>query len=168
MSAIRRLPAALLIAVSWTAGGCTQPASTPTRERILINAEPFELELANDDASRAYGLMGRTEIPPYGGMLFIFPDADIRSFWMGDCLVDIDIIFLDPQGRVTATHQMRAEPPRRAHETNDAYRSRLAEYSSVHPAQFAIELAAGTLKELNLEVEDKIALDLRRLKALAR
>ena len=143
MSAIRRLPAALLIAVSWTAGGCTQPASTPTRERILINAEPFELELANDDASRAYGLMG-------------------------DCLVDIDIIFLDPQGRVTATHQMRAEPPRRAHETNDAYRSRLAEYSSVHPAQFAIELAAGTLKELNLEVEDKIALDLRRLKALAR
>ena len=61
-----------------------------------------------------------------------------------------------------------AEPPRRAHETKDTYRSRLAEYSSVHPAQFAIELAAGTLKELNLEVQDKIALDLRRLKALAR
>ncbi len=168
MSAIRQLPAALLMAVTSTAGGCTQPASSPTRERILINAEPFELELANDDASRTYGLMGRTEIPPHGGMLFIFPEADIRSFWMGDCLVDIDIIFLDPQGRVTATHQMRAEPPRRADETKDAYRSRLAEYSSVHPAQFAIELAAGSLQELTLEVEDKIALDLRRLKALVR
>ncbi len=168
MSAILRLPAALLIAVSWAAGGCTKPASTPSRERILINTEPFELELANDDASRAYGLQGRTEIPPHGGMLFIFPDADIRSFWMEDCLVDIDLIFLDPQGRITATHQMKAEPPRRADETKDAYRSRLAEYSSVHPAQFAIELAAGTLQQLNLEVEDKIALDLRRLKALVR
>ena len=36
------------------------------------------------------------------------------------------------------------------------------------PAQFAIELAAGSIQELNLEVENKIALDLRRLKALAR
>ncbi len=168
MSAIRRLPAALLIAVSATAGGCTKPASTPTRERILINAEPFELELANDDATRTYGLMGRTQIPPNGGMLFIYPDANILRFWMGDCLVDIDIIFLDPQGRVTATHQMKAEPPRRADETVADYRSRLATYSSVHPAQFAIELAAGSIQELNLEVEDKIALDLRRLKALAR
>ncbi len=168
MSAIRRLPAALLIAVSSTAGGCTKPTSTPTRERILINAEPFELELANDDASRAYGLQGRTEIPPHGGMLFIFPDADIRSFWMEDCLVDIDIIFLDPQGRITATHQMRAEPPRRSDEAEAAYRSRLPRYSSVHPAQFAIELAAGTLQQQNLEVEDKIELDLRRLKALVR
>ena len=34
--------------------------------------------------------------------------------------------------------------------------------------ELAIELAAGSIQKLTLQVEDKIALDLRRLKALAR
>jgi uncharacterized membrane protein (UPF0127 family) len=81
--------------------------------------------------------------------------------------VDIDIIFLDTRGRVTALHRMKAEPPRSPQESDEAYRSRLPMYSSGLPAQFAIELPAGSLDRLKLAVEDRIELDLDRLKGMA-
>lgn len=128
----------------------------------------FTLEVAADQASIERGLMHRQTIPPGTGMLFIFPDVRGRSFWMKNCLTDIDLITLDGSGRVTTTHRMKAEPPKREDETDDAYGTRLKKYSSVFPAQFAIELPPGTLDQLNVRVEDKIELDLERLKALTR
>lgn len=154
--------AALLLA------GCAEAQRGPRTETVRIGGRQFTLETALDTAARTRGLMARQEITPDGGMLFIFPDAQVRSFWMGYCLVDIDVIFLDPRGRVTALHEMKVEPPRRSDESEAAYRARLANYSSVFPAQFAIELRGGTLDELDLHVEDRIDLDLERLKALAR
>ena len=137
---------------------------------LQIAGEHFTLELAIDDASRTNGVMGRREIPADGGMLFVFPEPAVRSFWMAYCLVDIDLIFLDPNGRVTATHRMKVEPPRRDDESDPVYqaRLRLESYSSVYPTQFAIELSSGTLERLGLRFETKIDMDLRRLKASAR
>jgi hypothetical protein len=123
--------------------------------------------VAADPASTEMGLMHRASIPDDGGMLFIFPAAERRSFWMGHCLVDIDIIFLDPRGRVTATHRMKAESPQREGESDAAYDARMPRYPSVRPAQFAIELKAGSLDRLDVGVDDRIDLDLQRLKARA-
>jgi uncharacterized membrane protein (UPF0127 family) len=86
---------------------------------------------------------------------------------MEDCLVDMDIIFLDPQGRVTAAHEMKVEPPRRSNETQPAYQRRLRGYRSVYPAQFASERRAGAIARLDIGIERKIGLDLPRLKAMA-
>ena len=103
-------------------------------------------------------------------MLFVFPDKEIQvqHFWMGHCLVDMDIIYLDSHGRITATHRMKAEPPQRPDESDAEYDRRMRRYSSAYPAQFAIELKAGSLDRLNLKVEDRIPLDLDRLKAMTR
>ncbi len=111
--------------------------------------------------------MGRTEIASDGGMLFIFSTTQLRQFWMGYCLVDIDIMFLDPNGRVTATHTMKAEDPRKEEESESDYSARLANYPSVYATLFAIELRAGSIERLGVKVDDKIELDLGRLKAMA-
>ncbi len=79
-----------------------------------------------------------------------------------------DLIFLDHNGRVTATHRMKVEPPRRDDESDPVYQARLASYPSVYPAQFVIELRQGTLERLDLRFESKIDMNLRRLKASAR
>jgi uncharacterized membrane protein (UPF0127 family) len=79
----------------------------------------------------------------------------------------MDIIYVDPAGYVTATHHMKAESPRGADESETEYDRRMPRYSSAYPAQFAIELQAGSLERLNVRVEDKIALDTARLKAMA-
>ncbi len=149
-------------------GGCARaPQGGPAVEIVRIAGESFELELSVDTMTRTEGLMGRTEIPPGTGMLFVFPAPKVQGFWMGNCLVDIDIMFLDPRGRVTATHRMKAQPPKAPTEDDAAYRARLGTYSSVLPAQFAIELSAGSLDRLGIAVEQRIELDLDRLKALA-
>lgn len=150
--------------------GCGPGSAPAGLEAVVISGETFYLEVAADADARARGLMGRTDIPEDGGMLFVFPDSQIQvqRFWMGHCLVDIDILFLDSQGRVTATHEMKAQEPQRSDETDAAYDQRMPRYSSRYPAQFAIELKAGSLKRLGVQIEEKVELDLPRLKAQVR
>lgn len=146
----------------------SSPAGGGGREALTIAGETFSLEVAADDASRERGLMGRTEIPTDEGMIFIFPRAERRSFWMGHCLIDIDVMFLNEAGRVVAVHAMTAEPPQGPNESDAAYRDRMPDYPSGAPAQFAIELRSGTIERLGIEIGDRIDLDFRRLKELAR
>ena len=157
----------MLIAVCCAVPACNDSQSDPNSATVVISGERFTLEIAADDLSRAQGLKGRLDIPVDGGMLFVFPRAAQQSFWMEDCLVDIDIVFLDAQGRVTAAHEMTVAPPRRSDETQQAYQRRLRGYRSVYPAQFAIELRAGTIDRLDIRIERTIELDLPRLKAMA-
>lgn len=137
-------------------------------EPVVIAGQTFKLEVAADPPARARGLMGRPEIAEHGGMLFVFPQEGYRSFWMKDCIIDIDIAFLDRRGRIVSVHHMKAEPPKRAVETETQYHARLPGYPSRRPAQFAIELRSGSLDRLKLEPGQVIALDLPKLRKLAR
>jgi uncharacterized membrane protein (UPF0127 family) len=164
----------LALACAWVVlAGCSGSAGlAPKAQTVHIKGETFTLEVAADDASRERGLKHRTSITDHGGMLFVFPDSKVRvqSFWMHECLIDMDIIFLDGHGTVTALHQMKSQPLRQPDETESQYQQRMSSsgYSSSYPAQFAIELKAGTLDRLNVKVDDRITLDVARLKALAR
>ena len=91
----------------------------------------------------------------------------MQSFFMRDCLVPIDVAFLDSSGVVTATHTMPIEEPRKPDESQTAYEKRLPRYSSLSPAQYAIELRAGTLDRLEIERGDRIAVDNEYLSKLA-
>jgi uncharacterized membrane protein (UPF0127 family) len=135
-------------------------------ESVKIDGKVFHLELALDGETRFKGLSDREHIEPDGGMLFVFPRAADQRFVMRDCFTDIDIIFLDPAGRITAMHHMPAEPPRDPEtepETGvpatDKYEQRLKRYPSRYPAQFVIELAGGMLEELSINEGDLIDLN---------
>jgi uncharacterized membrane protein (UPF0127 family) len=135
-----RIAAALLLLALAHPGAAQGTLATRT---VFLGCVAYELELAVDPATRERGLMGRTELPARGGMLFAFPDDAPRAFWMKNCLVDIDIAFLDRGGVVVATHRMRAEPPRRPEESEAVYEGRLRHYPSGAPARFAVELSAA-------------------------
>ena len=167
MVAGRGVKLGLMLLAAASAAGCLRGQSISGTEQVIIAGELFHLEVASDDSTRTKGLMGRTEIASDGGMLFIFATAQVRSFWMGYCLVDIDVMFLDRKGRITATHTMKVEDPRRENESELAYLARLAGYPSVYATLFAIELRAGSIERLEVNVDDKIELDLARLKAMA-
>jgi hypothetical protein len=165
------LGSSTLVASLGRCAAAPRDRAKPGFEVVLVDGRRFELEVADDAASRERGLMFRESIPEDGGMLFVFPDAEFRSFWMANCLVDLDIIFLDRNGRVTAMHRMKAAPPRGENESELEYQNRMAltaSYDSAYPAQFAIELRAGWLDRLELRVEDAINLDRPRLTRAAR
>ena len=161
--------AGALFLVACATPGCAPAQPATNLETVTIKGRTFHLELANDTAARTQGLMYRESIPEDGGMLFVFTESMVRSFWMKNCLIDIDLIFLDPRGRVTALHEMKALPPQGDDESDAVYEARMhaAASWSRYPAQFAIELKAGTLAQLDLHIEDQIELDLARLKAAA-
>ncbi len=154
----------LLSALFLTA--CNTGARLPSHQSVSIGGEAWTLELALDDESIRKGLMYRESIPKDGGMLFIFPDSDIRSFWMANCIIDIDLIFLDSRGTITALHEMKTEDPQDAGESELAYNARLKNYTSGFPARFAIELPEGSIKRLQLRVNQKIPLEVEELKAI--
>ncbi len=168
-----RRPAALLgvvLAAAVCAAGEPEISGPkePPREEIVIAGEVFKLEIAADARSRARGLMEREEIDEHGGMLFIYRDVRRRSFWMKNCLVDIDLIYLNANGRVVQCHKMKKVPPRGEDETEGAYEWRLKPYRSRRSAQFVIELKAGSIERLKIKPGQTIELDYTRLRKMAR
>lgn len=136
-------------------------------EVVVINGNTFRLEVAANDKDRSFGLAERTSIAEDGGMLFLFDRPMLLSFHMKDCVMDIDAIFLDARGRITALHKMPMEPLRGSDEAENVYSARLPIYTSGSRAVAAIELRAGWIDKLGLKVQDEIKLDLERLKGLA-
>jgi uncharacterized protein len=65
----------------------------------------FTVEVADDDAERARGLMQRESMPTAAGMLFVYPRAGNVSFWMENTLIPLDMIFADSTGRVKRVHE---------------------------------------------------------------
>ncbi len=141
--------------------------SAPGSEMLTIElgGRMFELELALTDEARMQGLMFRDKIAENGGMIFIYPPVEpfptVLYFWMKNCLVPIDVIFINPKGMITAIHEMQPPEP-------DIPDDELTRYSSKLPAQFVIELRGGMAAELGLTAGSRVKLPIDELLKLAR
>ena len=60
----------------------------------------FAVEIADDQAERAQGLMFRESLPAASGMLFVYDKPQTVSFWMKNTLIPLDIIFIAADGTV--------------------------------------------------------------------
>jgi uncharacterized membrane protein (UPF0127 family) len=150
---------AVLAFVAFAAAAFAQPlASKLDTVKVEIEGVPFTLEVARTPSEQFRGLGGRSWIAPDGGMLFPFPSPRATAFVMRDCPIAIDVAFLDREGRVVAIHEMKPELPRRADEDDTSYNARLPGYPSGIPVWWAIETAGGRLREVGLEVGDRVKL----------
>ena len=85
--------------------------------------------------------MFRTELDNEVGMLFIFPDEEMRSFWMKNTLLPLDIVFLNSDFSIV--NIARGTQP-----------YSLASIPSLFPAQYALEINAGQAEALDLKKGD--------------
>jgi hypothetical protein len=103
----------------------------------------FQVEIADNDAEREYGLMCRTAVAPDRGMLFEFEAERNQAFWMHNTLVPLDIIYLGADGHVVSIG-------RNARPLDDS------PIPSGAPAIGVLELAGGRAAEIGLLPGDKI------------
>jgi uncharacterized membrane protein (UPF0127 family) len=114
---------------------------------VFPSGDEFSLEVAADDRSRALGYMFREEVGPREGMLFVFAKSEVRSFWMKNCLVALDLIWLDASFTVVEiSHQQQPCPPE-------------GECPSILPmrsSRYVLEVAGGTAGRQGLRVGERI------------
>jgi len=66
----------------------------------------FNVEIADDNPSRALGLMNRPTMPQFSGMVFVYDAPQHARFWMKNTLIPLDMIFMDATGTVTTIRKM--------------------------------------------------------------
>lgn len=64
----------------------------------------LSVEIADDMAERAVGLMNRASMPKSSGMLFVYDHPQPVAFWMKNTLIPLDMIFIGPDGAVLRVH----------------------------------------------------------------
>lgn len=68
----------------------------------------IRLEIADTEATREMGLMNRQNLDPDSGMIFIWSQPVLESFWMKDTLIPLSIAFLAANGQVQEIQEMAA------------------------------------------------------------
>ena len=78
-----------------TATALAQTSPKFEKRKIHLGGKTVVVEIADTDERRAYGLMFRNSLPKDEGMLFIFEDERIRSFWMKNTLIPLSIAYIN-------------------------------------------------------------------------
>lgn len=131
----------LILAVHVAA--CT--SATPT---ATLRGQTYELEVADNDAERARGLMYRDQLAADAGMLFLFERQGPQAFWMKNTRIPLDILYFDEDWRLVGWSL--DTPP-------CSLGDRCPSYPSQAPAQFVLELNAGTARRIGAQLGDRLA-----------
>jgi len=103
----------------------------------------IDIEIADDDYQRQLGLMNRQSMEENQGMLFIFNEERIQSFWMLNTLFSLDIIFINKDKKIV-TIQRNTTPLSQQ------------SYPSSAPAMYVLEVNAGFSDSHNIKEGDKV------------
>jgi uncharacterized membrane protein (UPF0127 family) len=110
MRRLRGSLAASALALFWGLASATSSSAASCRpDRVDLRGDwgqtSFSVEIADDEAERAQGLMFRESLARGAGMLFVYPKPQTAAFWMKNTFIPLDIIFFDQTGRVTVIHE---------------------------------------------------------------
>jgi len=112
-------------------------------QRLTINGISLYVETAQTDDERQRGLMFRETLPPDEGMLFVFPVAQIQSFWMRNTFIPLDIAFIAEDGAIIDIQHMKPV-------------DESVLYTSTGPALYALEVNAGWFAQHRIEAGTRV------------
>ena len=120
--------------------------SLPISEAKIITSKKeysIYVELANTNKQRAIGLMNRYSMADNMGMLFDFKRSKRVSMWMRNTFIPLDMLFINKYGLIVNIHE---EAVPESEETIDSY----------FPVMAVLELKAGTVDRLGIQIKDRV------------
>jgi hypothetical protein len=133
----------LMVAATCPARG-QENLPPPGQAWVIFGSDTVRAEVARTPEEREAGLMYREELAEGNGMLFVFPDSGIRSFWMKNTFIPLDIAYIDANLRVVDIQTMAAQSTE--------------SHLSAAPAMFALEVPAGWFREKGIVVGAEVRL----------
>ncbi len=118
---------------------------------VMLAGRTVHVDIADDWESRGKGLSGRTQLGANEGMIFLYPRADMRSFWMKGCRIGLDILFLGDDGRVLNIASL--DPP-----VNEDVEDSIPSAGSIAPARMVLELRKGWCREHGVKSGERVRL----------
>ena len=97
----------------------------------------FDVYLATSPEQQRRGLMFVRNLPESTGMLFVYDEAGMRSMWMKNTYISLDIVFARNDGTISSV-------------IHDAQPLSLNSLSAIEPVRFVLELNAGVARRLHI------------------
>lgn len=122
----------LLLLLLSTSFSCTKAATIELSFSNLdgTSSPVINVDKALTNSDRSFGLMYRKKMPENKGMLFVFPNEEIRSFWMKNTYLPLDIIYISSSGKVVSI-------------VKNAIPLTQTSRPSLAPAKYVVEVNAG-------------------------
>lgn len=115
------------------------------KTKIKVKDKVINVEIAQSDEQLERGLMFRSSLPKNQGMLFIFDQERILSFWMKNTLIDLSIAYFDKNKKIVDIQEMKA---------TSSLDLQIPSYPSKSPARYALEMNAGWFANNKIKVGD--------------
>jgi len=113
---------------------------------VEVAGQRYYVEIADDDEERARGLMFRDELGTGEGMFFIWRRPAPRAFWMRNTRIPLDIVYIGADLKIVGWSLNT--PPCRTR--------RCPSYPSGAPAQYVLEVNAGEMERLGVEIGEPV------------
>ncbi len=120
---------------------------------VVFKQSSFMAEVASTDQERAKGLMYRQSLAKDRCMFFIYADDADHAIWMKNCLISLDVAWVDKDGKVVETAEN--VPPCSPMRGDDC-----PTYGGTVPARHFIEFPVGTFKRLGLKKGEHLGWEL--------
>ena len=115
--------------------------------QVVVKGHDLTIELATTPEARSCGLSLRDSLPANRGMLFVYADPKILTFWMKNTRIPLSIAFIDANGRIVGIQKMNPFPTTTV-------------YASPVPALYALEVNQGWFEENGVGVGDVLEFNL--------
>lgn len=130
------------------------PTTIPESVKVTIKTDSGPIIITAETAAtpekRDLGLMYRPSLPAYRGMLFIFEYPVQYGFWMKNCEIPLDMIFIDEKDTIVDIKEN--VPPCK---TIDPTQNDCPSYVPKAKYVKALEVAGGTVKANKIKNGDK-------------
>ena len=123
------------------------------KSTVKIGDLEIKVDISDTVKLQTRGLSGRSNLDEEEGMLFIFPDEEVRYFWMKDMIFPIDIIWIDKGGTIIGIVKDAAKPE------GDIPDYKLHIYTSFEPVSYVLEVNAGFSDRHNIKVYDIVQIN---------
>jgi len=127
-----------------------RPGVSLEKPYVKIKNSIIKVEIADDFEEQIKGLSNRDSLDDNSGMLFVFPDKQIRRFWMKDMRFPLDIIWINDNKIVKIDKNL---PPEGEKPQNI--------YSSEIPVNYVLEVNGGYCSKHNINVGSEVELKIK-------